>query len=167
MSRSSKSMRVGPRCGGGPPADAVAGAAGMEVEGATGSKAAFAADEDEALAGVAFADALAEELFDAVLLFPLLLLAALDLEADFLLVPVFFVAATADAGNAAGPASVDTSATTRSAVLTRMGRRRVNRTLWRTVNASINAIPLTNFVIPRHTCALSAHRCSRHGGQSP
>src|SRR5215470_7750187 len=124
MSRSSKSMRVGPRCGGGPPADAVAGAAGMEVEGAIGSKAVFAADEEEALVGVAFAEvALAEELFAAVLLFPLLLLAALDLEADFLLVPVFLVAATADAGNAAGPASVDTSATTRSAVLTRMGRR--------------------------------------------
>src|SRR5262245_55888536 len=139
MSRSSKSMRVGPRCGGGPPADAVAGAAGMEGVGATGSKAAFAADGDADLAGDAFAEVdLAEELFDAVLLLPLLLFAALDLEAGFLLVPVFFVAATADAGNTAGPASVDTSATTRSAVLTRMGRRRVNRTLWRTVNASID-----------------------------
>jgi hypothetical protein len=72
-------------------------------------------------------------------------------EEDFAVV-FFEVAAAASDGNTTSPASVDTSATTRSAVRTRMGRVRVNRTLWRAVNACIEAIPLTNFVNP--TCAL-------------
>ena len=125
----------------------------MEVEGATGSYAAFAADageEVEALAGVALADELLP-----LLLLPLLEAVVLD-EDDFFeddLAAVFFeVAAAASDGSTTGPASVDTSATTRSAVRTRMGRLRVNRTLWRAVNASTKAIPLTNFVNP--TCAL-------------
>src|SRR5262249_46852846 len=161
MSRSSKSMRVGPRCGGAPPAEAVAGAAGMGVLGAIGSKAAFAADPEEELDALA-GDALA---VDAVLLLALLeLLEALDLdeddfeeddffEVDFAAV-LFEVAAVAEAGRAIDPASVDTSATTRSAVRARMGRERVNRTLWRAVNACTNAIPLTNFV--NHLCSGSA-----------
>ena len=62
---------------------------------------------------------------------------------------VFFeVAAVAADGYAIDPASVDTSATTRSAVRARMGRHRVNRTLWRAVNASIVANGLTIFVNP-------------------
>src|SRR5215475_11367468 len=150
MSRSSKSMRVGPRCGGAPPAEAVAGAAGMEVVGAIGSKAAFAADPEEELEALA-GEALA---VDAVL--PLDLLEVFDAVAfdddDFFeedLAAVFFeVAAAATDGNAIVPASVDTSATTRSAVRARMGRGRVNRSLWRAVNACSNAIPLTNFVNP-------------------
>jgi len=128
----------------------------MGVLGAIGSKAAFAADPEEVvdLAG----DALA---VDAVWLLPLLeLLEALDFDDDFDdddffvvdFAAVFFeVAATASDGNAISPASVDMSATTRSAVRTRMGRQRVNRTLWRAVNASIAANRLTNFVNP--TCA--------------
>ena len=138
----------------------------MGVEGAIGSKAAFADDAEEevdALAGVALA-------VDALLLL-LELFEPLDLddadldeadldeadldEADFFeedLAEVFFeVAAAAADGNAIVPASVDMSATTRSAVRTRMGRQRVNRTLWRAVNASIAANRLTNFVNP--TCA--------------
>jgi len=130
----------------------------MEVLGAIGSKAAFAADPEEELDALG-GDALA---LDAVLLLALLeLLEALDLdeddfeEDDFFEVDfaaVFFeVAAAATDGNAIGPASVDTSATTRSAVRARMGRERVNRTLWRAVNAPIAANRLTNFVNP--TCA--------------
>jgi hypothetical protein len=109
----------------------------MEVLGATGSNAAFAADPDEededAFAGEALA-------VDAVL--PLLLLElfdALDFEEDDFAEDDFFeedfaavffeVAAAASDGSTIGPASVDTSATTRSAVRTRMGRARVNRTL--------------------------------------
>src|SRR5215468_6179878 len=166
MSRSSKSMRVGPRCGGAPPAEAVAGAAGMEVVGAIGSKAAFAADPEEeldALAGEALAvDAVLPldllELFDAV---------AFD-EDDFFeddLAAVFFeVAASATDGNAIVPASVDMSATTRSAVRARMGRGRVNRTLWRAVNACTRAIPLTNFV--NSGCVPGAHNRSRPAAAS-
>ena len=129
----------------------------MGVLGAIGSKAAFAADPEEVvdLAGAALA-------VDALLLL-LELFEPLDLddadldeadldEADFFeedLAEVFFdVAATATDGNAIGPASVETSATTRSAVRARMGRGRVNRTLWRAVNARTDAIPLTNFVNP-------------------
>jgi hypothetical protein len=103
----------------------------MGVVGAIGSKAAFAADPElelDALAGVALAvDAVLPldllELFDAL---------AFD-EDDFFeedLAAVFFeVAAAATDGNAIVPASVDTSATTRSAVRARMGRARVNRRL--------------------------------------
>jgi hypothetical protein len=134
----------------------------MEVVGATGSNAAFAADpeeEVEAFAGdtlVVDAPLLLLLLFDA-LDFDALDFDALDFdEVDFFeedFAAVFFeVAAAASDGNTAGPASVDTSATTRSAVRTRMGRERVNRTLWRAVNARTKAIPLTNFVNP--TCAL-------------
>src|SRR5215472_42109 len=157
-------MRVGPRWGGAPPAAAVAaGAAGMGVFvlGATGSKAAFAEELLEDFAGVvAFAGvALEVEVFLLELLF-----AELDFFAD--LEAVFFaVAAAAGRGNAAVPASVDTSATTRSAVRTRMGRTRVNRRLWRAVNACINADPLTNYVNP--TCAHGCARTSRQGIQSP
>jgi hypothetical protein len=85
------------------------------------------------------------ELFDAL---------AFDEDVFFeedLAVVFFEVAAAAADGNAIDPASVDTSATTRSAVRARMGRHRVNRTLWRAVNASIVAIRLTIFVNP--TCA--------------
>src|SRR5262249_57322604 len=136
-------------------------AAGMEVVGAIGSKAAFAADPEEevdALAGAALA---VEALL--LLLLLLLLLELLDalafdeddfFEEDF--AAVFFeVAAAATDGNAIVPASVDTSATTRSAVRARMGRGRVNRSLWRAVNACSNAIPLTNFVNP--ACVPGAH----------
>ena len=135
----------------------------MGVLGAIGSKAAFAADPEEELDALA-GDALA---VDAVLLLALLeLLEALDFdeddfdeddfeEADFFEVDfaaVFFeVAATASDGNAISPASVDMSATTRSAVRARMGRDGVNRTLWRAVNAPIAANRLTDFVNP--TCA--------------
>jgi len=110
----------------------------MEVLGATGSNAAFAADPEEEEEEDAFAgEALA---VDAVL--PLLLLELLDaldldegdldeddfFEEDF--AAVFFdVAAAASDGNTIVPASVDTSATTRSAVRARMDRDRVNRTL--------------------------------------
>ena len=124
----------------------------MEVDGETGSYAAFAAElEEEALAGLALG-------VEALLLFALLF-DALDLdfadEDDFFeedLAAVFFeVAAAASDESTTDPASVDTSATTRSAVRARMGRRRVNRTLWRAVNACTDAIPLTNSVNP--TCA--------------
>ena len=129
----------------------------MEVDGETGSYAAFAAelvDEEEALAGLALA---VDELDELLLLLPLF--DALDLdfadEDDFFeedLAAVFFeVAAAASDESITDPASVDTSATTRSAVRARMGRRRVNRTLWRAVNACTDAIPLTNSVNP--TCA--------------
>jgi hypothetical protein len=119
----------------------------MEVVGAIGSKAAFADPEEEEL-GVFAGDGLA---VDAVLLLDLLeLFDAFDdvfFEED--LAAVFFeVAAAAADGNAIGPASVDMSATTRSAVRARMGRERVNRSLWRAVNASIVAIRLTIFVNP-------------------
>jgi hypothetical protein len=132
----------------------------MEVVGAIGSKA-FAADPEEeldALAGVALA-------VDAVLLLDLLeLFDALVFDEGFFeedLAAVFFevVAAAATDGNAIVPASVDTSATTRSAVRARMGRRRVNRTLWRAVNACTRAIPLTNFV--NSGCVPGAHNRSR------
>ena len=115
----------------------------MGVLGAIGSKAAFAADAEEELVDLAVGlllDLL--ELFDAL---------AFDEDVFFEedLAEVFFdVAATATDGNAIGPASVETSATTRSAVRARMGRGRVNRTLWRAVNARTDAIPLTNFVNP-------------------
>lgn len=90
---------------------------------------------------------------DAVLLLDLLeLFDALAFDDVFFeedLAAVFFeVAAAATDGNAIGPASVDMSATTRSAVRARMGRERVNRSLWRAVNASIVAIRLTIFVNP-------------------
>ena len=132
----------------------------MEVLGATGSNAAFAADPEEEVESFGV-DALPVDALLLLLLF-LLLFAALDFdeedfdEDDFFeedFAAVFFeVAAAASDGNTAGPASVDTSATTRSAVRTRMGRGRVNRTLWRAVNACTKAIPLTNFVNP--TCAV-------------
>ena len=111
-------------------AEAVAGAAGMEVAGATGSNAAFAADPEEEVepfAGDALAvDALLLLLFDA--LFDALDFDALDFDEDDFFeedfAAVFFeVAAAASDGNTTSPASVDTSATTRSAVRTRMGRR--------------------------------------------
>src|SRR5262249_20298473 len=157
MSRSSKSMRVGPRCGGAPPAEAVAGAAGMEVEGAIGAKAAFADDAEEGL------DAL-----DAVglVLLLLLLFAALDFDEDFfaedLAAVCLEVAASAPLDSPTGPASVEISATARSAVRTRMGRRRVNRTLWRAVNACTAAIPLTNFVNPTSASRSAQPRTSRN-----
>jgi hypothetical protein len=103
----------------------------MGVLGAIGSNAAFAADpeEEDAFAGEALA-------VDAVL--PLLLLELFDaldfddeddfFEEDF--AAVFFeVAAAASDDSTNGPASVDMSATTRSAVRARMGRARVNRRL--------------------------------------
>jgi hypothetical protein len=103
----------------------------MGVLGAIGSNAAFAADpeeEEDAFAGEALA-------VDAVL--PLLLLELFDAldfdEADFFeedFAAVFFeVAAAASDDSTNGPASVDMSATTRSAVRARMGRARVNRRL--------------------------------------
>ena len=126
-------MRVGPRGCGAPAAEAVAGAAGMGVVGAIGSNAAFAEDpEVDAFAGAALAvedvlPLLLLELFDAPDF------DALDFDEDFFeeaFAAVFFeVAAAASDGSTIGPASVDTSATTRSAVRTRIGRARVNRTL--------------------------------------
>jgi len=97
----------------------------MEVLGAIGSKAAFAGDPDEevelvALAGVAL-DVAAVLLLDLLELFELLAFDEVFFEED--LAAVFFgVAATATDGNAISPASVDMSATTRSAVRARMGR---------------------------------------------
>ncbi|HEY3586287.1 MAG TPA: hypothetical protein VGK85_04000 [Myxococcaceae bacterium] len=95
----------------------------MEVLGAIGSKAAFAEDPEEELAALA-GDVLA---VDAVLLLDLLeLFGALAFDDVFFeedLAAVFFeVAAAAADGNAIVPASVDMSATTRSAVRARMGR---------------------------------------------
>src|SRR5215469_11660356 len=107
MSRSSKSMRVGPRCGGAPPAEAVAGAAGMEVVGASGSRAAFAEDPEVALAGDAL-DVDAVLLLDLIELFDALAFDDVFFEED--LAEVFFeVAAAAADGNAIVPASVDMS----------------------------------------------------------
>src|SRR5262249_46667635 len=142
MSRSSKSMRVGPRCGGAPPAEAVAGAAGVEVGGAIGSEGAFAADPGGGLDGLA-GGALAGDAFAVGAVWALDLLELFDALAfdedgffeDDLAAVFFEVAAAATDGDAIGPASVDMSATTRSAVRARMGRGRVNRTLWRAVNA--------------------------------
>jgi hypothetical protein len=118
----------------------------------------LAADAGEvldALAGVALADALLLllPLLDALLFLDALVLDEEDFFEDDLAAVFFEVAAAASDGSTTAPASVDTSATTRSAVRTRMGRVRVNRRLWRAVNASTKAIPLTNFVNP--TCAVA------------
>jgi hypothetical protein len=118
----------------------------MEVVGASGSRAAFAEDPEVALAGDAL-DVDAVLLLDLLELFDALAFDDVFFEED--LAEVFFeVAAAAADGNAIVPASVDMSATTRSAVRARMGRERVNRTLWRAVNASIVANGLTIFVNP-------------------
>jgi hypothetical protein len=100
----------------------------MEVVGAIGSNAVFVEDpEVDAFAGAALAVA------DVLPLLLLELFDALDFDEDFFeedFAVVFFeVAAAASDGSTTVPASVDTSATTRSAVRTRMGRARVNRTL--------------------------------------
>ena len=80
---------------------------------------------------------------------------------DFAAVLLFVLgAAKEDEGTARSPAIVESSPTARSTDRARMGLQRVNRTLWRDVNACMRSDPLTIFV---NRAVLEAAQFLTHG----